>query len=845
MLLVAGGGGGGGYYGDKKVCSGGQADNYGSQSGGLHPDYSTPALKADGAPGDGGSKGGKGYNSGWSMTGGSYGARYTTNIWGETNHRYSFGGGGGGYTGGSAAWSDDYGGGGGGSYKSGTGSGWLSGDDASQTHTGAGEVVLELVKYAPCNSCKFATNTSDYMDVNKRKVACTNLAEHAHWLNGTGQITQTYGSSWTPSTDGGHGSDSTKCYFQCDTNYNWESGGDPAVHSGWHCVHEKSASCVGLPAANAVWSSNNSTTKTITLTYSGADGSGSWEPSTTGTYNTSTAANQCYYKCNDGYHNESGACVSSADRTHNCGTLPANAEWNTVGAYAQSWNGSAWTPAASTATYNTEASTTSCRFKCKSHYPWNGSQCKAETKTFTCTGLPTNAEWNSVGSYTQTWNGSTFAPAESSATYNTTASTTECRFKCKSGYNWINGQCIKTHYSWGFESNLPGDWVSQVSNSYWGRVSSGSYGLGSGLNSSSLPGPKEGSYAMCSTNTGEYHGTVANLILEVTIPSEFEKGTLSFSYTGTSEMNWDVFHAYLDPTQSDIDYNDRTCSNSATQIVCTYGSDHANWNPVSISNLSPGKHRILFKYRKDGSVSTSADRYCIDNLTLDYVSCSDSLKSAPLYLKLNEGSGSTTANSGTAGGSYSVSGGEWVSSVGGRGKAYKVSGSTTIAPTNYTKYSDNFTLMAWVRVASGYTITLPSQSSSGTNGTSGQHYLFGANHEGGNAGAGLSVGTNGIFVTAHGDSYMPPLAVYSGDIGTGWHHIAVVFNSRTPYIYLDGVLVKTGSASQRTTYSPVNIGSGSYGSFYGSFDDVRIIGSALSASEVMAEYGKLASCSGL
>ena len=845
LLLVAGGGGGGGYYGDKKVCSGGQADNYGSQSGGLHPDYSTPALKADGAPGDGGSKGGKGYNSGWSMTGGSYGARYTTNIWGETNHRYSFGGGGGGYTGGSAAWSDDYGGGGGGSYKSGTGSGWLSGDDASQTHTGAGEVVLELVKYAPCNSCKFATNTSDYMDVNKRKVACTNLAEHAHWLNGTGQITQTYGSSWTPSTDGGHGSDSTKCYFQCDTNYNWESGGDPAVHSGWHCVHEKSASCVGLPAANAVWSSNNSTTKTITLTYSGADGSGSWEPSTTGTYNTSTAANQCYYKCNDGYHNESGACVSSADRTHNCGTLPANAEWNTVGAYAQSWNGSAWTPAASTATYNTEASTTSCRFKCKSHYPWNGSQCKAETKTFTCTGLPTNAEWNSVGSYTQTWNGSTFAPAESSATYNTTASTTECRFKCKSGYNWINGQCIKTHYSWGFESNLPGDWVSQVSNSYWGRVSSGSYGLGSGLNSSSLPGPKEGSYAMCSTNTGEYHGTVANLILEVTIPSEFEKGTLSFSYTGTSEMNWDVFHAYLDPTQSDIDYNDRTCSNSATQIVCTYGSDHANWNPVSISNLSPGKHRILFKYRKDGSVSTSADRYCIDNLTLDYVSCSDSLKSAPLYLKLNEGSGSTTANSGTAGGSYSVSGGEWVSSVGGRGKAYKVSGSTTIAPTNYTKYSDNFTLMAWVRVASGYTITLPSQSSSGTNGTSGQHYLFGANHEGGNAGAGLSVGTNGIFVTAHGDSYMPPLAVYSGDIGTGWHHIAVVFNSRTPYIYLDGVLVKTGSASQRTTYSPVNIGSGSYGSFYGSFDDVRIIGSALSASEVMAEYGKLASCSGL
>ena len=675
--------------------------------------------------------------------------------------------------------------------------------------------------------CKSGYIWEDGVCRNKKTVACPTLPSGAVY-NTVSSITQNWTPSggWSPANTLTYNTEaSTKyCRYKCNTNYTW-------TDNSYCKADSHSATCTGIPAH----ASPNSVSS-ITQTWNGS----TWTPSATATYNTTESTTECRYKCDQDYHTEDGgASCTFNTKTHSCGTLPANAVWNTVSSYQQTWNAStsSWTPAATTLTHDDTASQTACRYKCKDHYPWSGSECKAETKTFTCTGLPENAQWNmgsANGSYTQTWDGSKFNPVDSTATYSTTASETSCKFKCNSGYDWINSQCIKTHYNWGFESGVDGDWISQVSNSSWVRTSSGSYGLG-GYNNSSLPGPKEGSYAMCSNIQGS-NSTNANLILELTIPDDpVYKGTLSFNYTGTSEESWDFLQVYLEPTQSDIEFTGNDCSGTATQILCTDGSDHLSWETVTISNLAPGKHRILFKYHKDSNQHKDADRYCIDNLSWDLtdaLSCSGaSLNSAPLYLKFNEGSGSTTANSGTAGGSYSISGGSWVSSVGSRGKAYNFNGSTTVS-TNITKYTDNFTMMAWVKVTSGYTITLPSQSSSGTNGTSGQHYLFGANHESSNAGAGLSVGTNGIFVTAHGDSYMPPLAVYSGDIGTGWHHVAVVFNIRTPYIYLDGNLVQTGATSQRTTYSPTSVGSGSYGSFYGAVDDVRIIGSALSLEEV-------------
>ena len=596
--------------------------------------------------------------------------------------------------------------------------------------TGNGYISIELKKYPPCNSCKFATNTSDYIAVKNRKAACTNLAEHAHWLNGTGQITQSYSTSWTPPTDGGHGSDSTKCYFQCDTNYNWESGGDPAVHSGWHCIHEKTAACTNLPSG-AVWSSNNSTTKTITLTYSGADGSGSWGPSTTGDYNTSTTANQCYYKCDSTHTWEGGACINkrtrscesvpagavpntatsitqnwtaangwkpsltpsynttasttecrykcntnytwnsstkkcvadkhtadcptntkpantdwntvsqitqewngsswqpvaetvynttastqycrykcssgfhtensgasciSNTRTHNCGTLPANAEWNSVSSYQQNWTGSAWNPADSTLTHNDTASTTSCRYKCKTHYPWNSSteKCVAETRSANCNGaLPTNATWNDSGfnhngtggTFTQTWDGAKFAPETVNSDYNSTAG--KCKYKCKSGYDWIDSACKKV--KWSFEDDgddTSSGVISSVSGSGsypWTRTTS--YGANSG------------SYAMCSTNQS-LNSTDSTMALTVNMP---KAGNISFYVRGTSEKNYD----YL------------TVGGWSSK-----GTDYDSWEKVTIFAF-PGTTTFYFNYHKDSSAHSGIDTYCVDDVSIELLNTGD------------------------------------------------------------------------------------------------------------------------------------------------------------------------------------------------------------------------------
>ena len=50
---------------------------------------------------------------------------------------------------------------------------------------------------------------------------------------------------------------------------------------------------------------------------------------------------------------------------------------------------------------------------------------------------------------------------------------------------------------------------------------------------------------------------------------------------------------------------------------------------------------------------------------------------------------------------------------------------------------------------------------------------------GSNAGAGISVGTNGISVFEHGDNYLPSLLVYDVPL-TGWDHVVVVYENKSP-----------------------------------------------------------------
>jgi hypothetical protein len=161
-------------------------------------------------------------------------------------------------------------------------------------------------------------------------------------------------------------------------------------------------------------------------------------PSLTGTYSTTGSTSACNFKCASNY-NWNGSSCEAATQTGTCTGLPANAQRNTVSSITQTRNGSQWLPSV-TGSYSTTGSTSACNFKCASNYNWNGNSCEAGTQTGTCTGLPTNAQRNTVSSITQTRNGNQWLPSVTGS-YSTTESTSACNFKCASNYNWNGSSC--------------------------------------------------------------------------------------------------------------------------------------------------------------------------------------------------------------------------------------------------------------------------------------------------------------------------------------------------------------------------------------------------------------------
>ena len=88
------------------------------------------------------------------------------------------------------------------------------------------------------------------------------------------------------------------------------------------------------------------------------------------------------------------------------------------------------------------------------------------------------------------------------------------------------------------------------------------------------------------------------------------------------------------------------------------------------------------------------------------------------------------------------------------------------------------------------------EANTGTSGTSGQRYAIGPESGGtdGKAGVGVSVGTNGISVFEQADNYLPSVLVWNTNL-INWTHVAVVYESKQPKLYVDGLLAKTGLAS--------------------------------------------------
>ncbi|MBQ4438914.1 DUF1566 domain-containing protein [bacterium] len=228
----------------------------------------------------------------------------------------------------------------------------------------------------------------------------------------------------------------------CSGDYEW---------NGSQCV--KPATPCDPNPCTGISNSNGNCTVSGSSYVCGCNSGYNWS----GTQCLDTAAEECA-TLGGTWNSSTGKCT----RTANCSSKPANTAWNTVSSITQTYNydDEVWEPS-TTSSYNTSGSTQYCRYKCATGYDWNGSTCvdpAAEecttlggtwnsstskcTRTANCSSKPTNTVWNTVSSITQTYNydNEAWEPATTSS-YNTSGSTSQCRYKCASGYEWNGSTC--------------------------------------------------------------------------------------------------------------------------------------------------------------------------------------------------------------------------------------------------------------------------------------------------------------------------------------------------------------------------------------------------------------------
>jgi hypothetical protein len=149
--------------------------------------------------------------------------------------------------------------------------------------------------------------------------------------------------------------------------------------------------------------------------------------------------------------------------------------------------------------------------------------------------------------------------------------------------------------------------------------------------------------------------------------------------------------------------------------------------------------------------------------------------------------------------------------------------------------ADTFTIEFWALPY--YYRTSTTESTSGTVGfpwnTTQRYAITPENRGAAGAGAGLSVGANGVSVFEHGDSGLPSTLVYDTTIND-WVHIALVYQNKTPKLYVNGVFVRTGLTSlQAHVYAPKSLGDMyGYGLYYGFLDEVALYNRALTGTEI-------------
>lgn len=207
--------------------------------------------------------------------------------------------------------------------------------------------------------------------------------------------------------------------------------------------------------------------------------------------------------------------------------------------------------------------------------------------------------------------------------------------------------------------------------------------------------------------------------------------------------------------------------------------------------------------------------------------------------QFDEGSGTIANDSSGNGNTGTLQDATWTTGRAGTG-ALDFNGTSSFVSVNsapqLTSVSNNFTVSFWANPRSTHQID--PETTSGFGGTSGQKYALGPRwYFNGDAGAGISVGTNGISVYEHAADYMPATLVYQATL-SGWTHIVLVYKNKQPSLYVNGVLVRVGLTSPMNSVhiQPVHIGCMAYGCFDGKLDDMIIYKDSFTASDVQAMY---------
>jgi hypothetical protein len=115
-------------------------------------------------------------------------------------------------------------------------------------------------------------------------------------------------------------------------------------------------------------------------------------------------------------------------------------------------------------------------------------------------------------------------------------------------------------------------------------------------------------------------------------------------------------------------------------------------------------------------------------------------------------------------------------------------------------------------------------------------------HRGTNNGVGLSIGTNGAVVIAHGSGFFPPGCNYTISLGTTPHIFAVRVTANTPSIFIDGLTqTRVGVAfTQGVSYAGAAVSCSFYGSFNGTIGEYFIYDKALSNTDLLTVFQHLA-----